>query len=85
VVAATSLGKAWFADLHSDPRSGVIYAELADRSIVSFAEDGSGLESFQTAPALGRITLAPDGYLYHLTAGWPTDAEVVRWQLPTTM
>jgi hypothetical protein len=68
-----------------DPWSGTIYAELSDRTIVSFSADGTGLTTFQTAPALGRVTIAPDGYLYHLTAGWPTAAEVVRWQLPTTL
>jgi len=68
-----------------DSWSGRVYAELSDKSIVSFAEDGSDLNVFQTAPALGRITIAPDGYLYHLTVGWPTAAEIVRWQLPASL
>ncbi len=68
-----------------DPWSGRIYTELSDKSIVSFAEDGSDLKPFQTAPALGRIAIAPDGHVYHLTLGWPTKAEIVRWPLPTTL
>lgn len=68
-----------------DAWSGRVYAELGDKSIVSFAEDGSDLKPFQTAPAKGRISIAPDGYLYHLTVGWPTTPEVVRWQLPATL
>lgn len=68
-----------------DAWSGRIYAELGDKSIVSFAEDGSDLQAFQTAPEVGRITIAPDGYLYHLTLGWPTKAEIVRWQLPVKL
>lgn len=68
-----------------DTWSGRIYAELADMSIVSFAADGTNLTTFQTAPAKGRITIAPDGYVYHLTLGHPTKAEIVRWELPTTL
>ncbi|MBK7585092.1 MAG: hypothetical protein IPI67_33500 [Myxococcales bacterium] len=73
------------SSLVRDAWSGRVYAELSDKSIVSFAEDGSDLKTFQTAPALGRITIAPDGYLYHLTSGWPTTPEVTRWQLPATL
>jgi len=68
-----------------DSWSGRVYAELADMSIVSFAADGTNLTTFQTAPAKGRITIAPDGYLYHLTLGYPTLAEIVRWPLPNTL
>lgn len=68
-----------------DRWSGRLYAELSDLRIVSFAADGSGVETFQTAPAKGRIAIAPDGYLYHLTVGWPTEATIVRWELPTTL
>lgn len=68
-----------------DSWSGRVYAELGDKTIVSFDEGGKDLKTFQTAPAKGRITIAPDGYLYHLTVGWPTTPEVVRWQLPTTL
>lgn len=76
---------AHMTSLVRDAWSGRVYAELSDKSIVSFSEDGKDLQTFQTAPALGRITIAPDGYLYHLTVGWPTAPEVVRWQLPTTL
>ncbi|GMV12559.1 MAG: hypothetical protein HS104_41790 [Polyangiaceae bacterium] len=76
---------AHMTSLVRDSWSGRVYAELSDKSIVSFSEDGKDLKTFQTAPALGRITIAPDGYLYHLTVGWPTTPEVVRWQLPTTL
>ena len=79
-----SLGKD-ATSLVRDSWSGRIYAELSDSSIVSFAFDGSDLETFATAPQLGRIALAPDGYLYHLTIGYPTKAAIVRWQLPSTL
>jgi hypothetical protein len=68
-----------------DPWSGRVYASLANLDIVSFSSNGTDLQIFQVAPALGRIALAPDGYLYHLTIGWPTQAEIVRWPLPDTL
>jgi hypothetical protein len=71
--------------LQRDPWSGQIYAGLSDLSIVSFSAEGADLTIFQTAPALGRIAIAPDGYLYHLTSGFPTQAAIVRWQLPTSL
>ncbi len=68
-----------------DAWSGRVYAELSDKSIVSFAADGSDVQPFQTAPGVGRITIAPDGYLYHLTVGFLSTPAVVRWPLPTTL
>jgi hypothetical protein len=71
-----------------DPWSGRVYAELADQSIVSFAEDGSDQQPFQTAPGQGRITIAPDSKLYHLTRGFPaasSQALIVSWALPSTL
>lgn len=69
-----------------DPWSGRLYAELGDKTIVSFTAEGTGVTTFQTAPAQGRIAIAPDGFLYHVTLGWPkTLSEIVRWPLPTTL
>jgi hypothetical protein len=65
-----------------DPWSGRLYAELSNLDIVSFKPDGSDLMTFAKAPAKGRIALAPDGYLYHLTV-YPTPAEVIRFPMPT--
>lgn len=73
--------------IQRDAWSGRVYAELRDRRIVSFAADGSDLVTFQTAPALGRMAIAPDGHLYHLSSGapWFGLAEIVRWPLPTEL
>lgn len=68
-----------------DPWSGRVYAELGNKTIVSFAEDGSDLSAVQNTPGLGRITIAPDGYLYHLTVGFLGPVEIVRWPLPTSL
>jgi hypothetical protein len=69
-----------------DSWSGRVYAELSDKSIVSFAADGTDLKTFQTSPGKGRIAIAPDGYVYHVTAGWPaTQSEIVRWELPSAL
>jgi hypothetical protein len=71
--------------LARDPWSGRVYASLNTLDIVSFDEDGNDLQVFQVAPALGRIALAPDGYVYHLTLGWPTQPAIVRWELPNSL
>jgi len=69
-----------------DPWSGRVYAELGDQSIVSFAADGTDVKPFDKAPAQGRIAIAPDGFVYHVTLGWPkTKAEIVRFALPTKL
>jgi hypothetical protein len=73
------------SSLARDPWSGRVYASLDTLDVVSFNEDGDDLQVFQVAPALGRIALAPDGYLYHLTLGWPTQAAIVRWELPKSL
>jgi hypothetical protein len=68
-----------------DTWSGRIYAELHNQDIVSFRGDGTDLATFQKSPKIGRSTIAPDGYLYHVTAGYQLGpAEIVRWQLPAT-
>jgi hypothetical protein len=69
-----------------DSWSGRVYAELRDKSIVSFAPDGSDLKTFATAPDQGRITTAPDGFVYHVTLGWPaTKTSIVRFPMPTKL
>jgi len=72
--------------IQRDPWSGRIYAALADKSVMSFAADGSDLKVFQMASEVGRIAFAPDGYLYYLMkVGFPSLAEIERWQLPTSL
>ncbi|MBI5513689.1 MAG: hypothetical protein HY909_07960 [Deltaproteobacteria bacterium] len=70
--------------------TGRVYAELntAPPTVVELRGDGSGRTTFQTAPRLGRIALAPDGYLYHASVypnvQWTsaTSPPIVRWPLP---
>lgn len=74
--------------LHRDRFTGRIYAELrrSPPAIVEIAGDGSSVQPFQAAPRLGRIALAPDGYLYHLSVypavRWKSKSAIVRWALP---
>ncbi len=69
-----------------DSYSGRVYAELRDKSIVSFAADGSDVLPFATAPDPGRITTAPDGFVYHVTLGWPnTKTAIVRFPMPAKL
>jgi hypothetical protein len=43
---------------------------------------------FQRPRALGRIAIAPDGYLYHLNVfpntNWMSGQTIQRWPLPMT-
>lgn len=74
--------------LHRDRFTGRVYAELrkSPPQIVEIAADGTTIQPFQTAPRLGRIALAPDGYLYHLSVfpavQWKSKSAIVRWPLP---
>lgn len=33
----------------------------------------------------GRLAYSPDGALYYLISGWPTRAQVLRYELPSTL
>jgi hypothetical protein len=78
--AATSLAR--------DRFTGRVYAEIggAMPTIVELRADGSGMATFQTPPRQGRIAIAPDGYLYHLSVypavDWMSASSIVRWPLP---
>ncbi len=74
--------------LRRDRFTGRVYAEIRTTppDIVEVSADGKTVTSFQKAPRLGRITIAPDGWLYHLSVypavGWKAKTAVVRWPLP---
>lgn len=55
------------------------------RSIQDSMSQRSGAVPRVVPSMMSCTSLAPDGYLYHLTIGWPTQAEIVRWPLPGTL
>ncbi len=74
-----------------DKFSGRVYAEVATTppKIVEISPDGKTVTDFQTPPRLGRIAIAPDNHLYHLSVfpnvQWKTTKDaIVRWPLPST-
>jgi hypothetical protein len=74
--------------LERDKFSGKVYAELASTPprIVEVSA-GGGVKDFATPPRLGRIAIAPDNFLYHLSVypkvQWKTTKDaIVRWPLP---
>jgi hypothetical protein len=79
---ATSLAR----DLHT----GRVYAEVNVRpaTIFELTGDGASRREFQRPRALGRIAIAPDGFLYHLNVfpntNWRTSSAIQRWPLPAT-
>lgn len=68
--------------LQRDPFTGVTMMSLNDKQIRRFSSKGVDLGLFATAPVPGRITIGPDGWLYHVTPKVNASAIVVRWQLP---
>jgi hypothetical protein len=75
--------------IRRDKFTGRIYAEVASTppEILEVSADGKTQRVFQTPPRLGRIALAPDNYLYHLSVypavNWKAKTAIVRWPLPT--
>lgn len=76
--------------LRRDKFTGRVYAEVATKppQILELAGDGTGAKVFATPPRLGRITIAPDNHLYHLSVFpevfWKAKTSIVRWPLPPT-
>ncbi|MBI2388315.1 MAG: hypothetical protein HYV09_01750 [Deltaproteobacteria bacterium] len=96
LTTATGDRKEWAAlpghvtSLRRDKFTGRVYAEVATKppQILEIAADGTGAKLFQTPPRLGRITIAPDNHLYHLSVFpevfWKAKTSIVRWPLPAT-
>jgi hypothetical protein len=70
--------------LQRDPWSGRLYAELSNLDIVAVKADGSGLITVAVAPQVGRIALAPDGFIYHIAA-YGVPIEIVRFPMLNTL
>src|SRR5687768_8990509 len=75
--------------MRRDKFTGRIYAEVATSppQILELSGDGKQQKLFQNPPRLGRITIAPDNHLYHLSVypavQWKAKTSIVRWPLPT--
>jgi hypothetical protein len=75
--------------IRRDKFTGRVYAEVTTTppQILEIAADGKDQRLFQTPPRPGRITIAPDGHLYHLSVypavGWKAKTSIVRWPLPS--
>ncbi len=76
--------------LKRDRFTGRIYAEVSTTppQIVEISADGLHTSTFQSPPRLGRIAIAPDGWLYHVSvfpaSNWKAKTTIVRWPLPAT-
>jgi hypothetical protein len=74
--------------IRRDNFTGRVYAEVATTppAILEISADGKSVTPFQTPPRLGRIAIAPDGHLYHLSVFpkvfWKAGDSIVRWPLP---
>ncbi|MCU0654983.1 MAG: sel1 repeat family protein [Polyangiaceae bacterium] len=70
--------------LQRDPWSGRLYAELSSLDIVAIKADGSEVVTVAIAPQIGRIALAPDGFVYHIPA-YGVPVEIVRFPMLGTL
>jgi hypothetical protein len=76
--------------LTRDAHTGRVYAEVNVRppAIFELTGDGASRREFARPRALGRVAIAPDGFLYHLNvfpdSGWRTSTAIQRWPLPAT-
>ncbi len=74
--------------MRRDRFTGRVYAEINSTvpDIVEISADGATVTSFAKPPRIGRITIAPDGHVYHLSVfpnvGWKAKTAVVRFPLP---
>jgi hypothetical protein len=76
--------------LARDAHTGRVYAEVNVRpaTIFELTADGASRREFARPRALGRIAIAPDGFLYHLnvypSSNWRSSTAIQRWPLPAT-
>ncbi len=69
--------------LARDPFSGHIYVSFKGGEIRTLSGTGTDLGTFAKAAGSGRLSLAGDNHLYHLTAGPVSKAKVERFPLPS--
>lgn len=74
-----------------DRHTGRVYVETTDRTgavVLELSAEGAMQREFQRPRALGRIAIAPDGFLYHLNVypntHWRGGQAIQRWPLPMT-
>jgi len=95
LTTATGERKEWatlpahVTSIRRDKFTGRVYAEVATKppQILEIAADGTGSKLFQSPPRLGRIAIAPDNQLYHLSVYpqvfWKAKTSIVSWPLPS--
>jgi hypothetical protein len=67
--------------MQRDPYTGQVLAALANGEIRALTSKGKDLGVWQPQPKPGRVTIGPDGWLYHVTPKVDANATIVRWQL----
>ncbi|PRQ08438.1 hypothetical protein [Enhygromyxa salina] len=71
--------------LSHDSFSGLVYASLSDLSIVAVDPFSAEVTDFGVMPALGRVTVSPDGKLWWAPAKYIVgDMPLSTWDLPTS-
>ena len=68
-----------------DPFTGRVYVSTSSSRILEYSALGEQLGELATTPDTGRLAYAADGYLYFLVKGFPSTAEVLRYELPSAL
>ncbi len=65
-----------------DPFTGRVYVSFFGGEVWAYSSGGVALGLFAQGTQTGRVSLSPDGYLYHLNVAPDTAASVQRFELP---
>jgi hypothetical protein len=71
--------------LMRDPFTGRVYVSVASARVLEYAADGAAIGEWEAPGERGRLAYSPDGALYYLISGWPTRAQMLRYELPSTL
>ncbi len=72
------------ASLQRDRFTGTLYAAVGGPPRILAIAPGGSATTFASPTAVGRIALAPNGYLYHVTSLVNANVMFSRYQLPAT-
>ncbi len=68
--------------LSHDAFSGLVYAGLQSLEIITIRPFTGEIESFDTMPGVGRVTVSPNGELYYCPVKYLANLPISKWDLP---
>ena len=72
--------------LSHDAFSGIVYASLRNLEVVAIRPFTAELTPFQTMPAIGRVSVSPDGQLWYVPMAFiAAGQQISAWDLPDSL